>query len=514
MADPVIEPKTPEDLIKALTEIRTELAAGATRTDKMESEIKATLQGIRLAQGEAAIDSRNRASEPDTAIVSRYSVSEDEAKALDERSIAKTLAGVDSKRDVSYFASKSGVIRLLGDEDDAGDYQPGLLDDPAPANEWHRELQRRVNDLGLYRMSTGNTRARKLVKRIVNHLRRGPPAIAKVFADNTTEGGEFIADVLLPEVFTTLRLPSMLAQKFARTTIPTGGTTTNPFWSGGCQPFILGVPTSGDMNPAEMVKSVPTTASVSVAPVTLGVALPANRDASEDSIVEWGGFASLQLSNALVDGEEDAIVNGDTAGTHQDSIAAWAGPSSRWAILGQTGDHRKSWIGLRARAFDVSATADQSAAQTVADAIGWRANLAGAYRGTPQDLLYVISLGHLIKKWLTDSNFLTMDKAGPMAGLFTGAVGMLGGIPVHVSDYVTEDLNASGLFDNVTLDYTTGLLVNHRRFQIAERRGARVEVDVQPLRHVAYHIASLRQAFRTVDTSSTKNVFAAYKLTK
>lgn len=515
-------PRTPEELAKALTEIRADVqhAKGLhdrlTIAEKASAEIREIVQGIRTAQQMEGERARASVHASDAEIVRSFVVSEDAAK---REAVSKSLAGVsygsDQRGPVGIYATASGAVRMLGTEDEGGDWVPGLLDDPNPKSDWHRELQSRANDLGLYRMVPGAHRSppRKLVARVMSQLRKGPEEIRRVFADNTGEGGEFIPDVTLPNVFSLLRTPAQLASKFTRTQLPTGGTTANPFYTGGCQPFIIGVPTSGDMNPAEMVKSVPGTATVSTSPVTWGVALPANRDASEDSIIEWGGFASMSLANALADGEEDALINGDTNGGDT-GLAAWAGPNSRWATLGHSSDHRKSWIGLRHRAIDISAAADQSGAQTLVGVMAWRAGLSGAYRGSVSDLMYIMPLGFTIAKLLVDTNFLTLDKAGAFATNFTGAIGFIGGIPVYLSDFMTEDLNASGVFDNVTLDYTGGLLVNHPRFQFAERRGARVEVDVQPLRHTAYHIASIRETFRTVDQSTTKNVYYGYKLAK
>lgn len=514
-----IELKTPEDLVRTINQIRTELMGISDVNKRLDAaekagkEIAETLQGLRLGQQEAAQVARTRLNESDAAIERAYFVGD----TAPERggAVSRGFGGVTYDRAPLLGSKSSGIIRLLGSLDSVTrDYTPGLIDDPNPRSDWQRVLQTRANDLSLWRAYNADAPAPMLTARLFAHAAKGPEKIARVFADNSGEGADFIPDIVLPEVFTLLRTPASLASKFQRVASPTGGTTSNPFVTGGCQPFIMGQPTAGDMNPAAMVRSIPGTASVTVSPTTLGVALPAWMDMTEESVIEWGSFASSQVANGLGDGEEDALLNGDTAATHQDTIAAWAGPNSRWGTLGMTNDHRKAWIGLRARAFDVSAAADKSASETAVGVMGWRAGLTGAYRGSPSDLFYVLPLGFLIAKILIDTNFLTMDKAGPLATLFTGAVGMIGGIPVYSSDFMTEDLNASGVFDNSTLDYTSGLLVNHRRFRFSERYGMRLEVERAPLNHTVTTIAKIRESFRTVDQSTTKNVYCGYKLSK
>jgi hypothetical protein len=266
------------------------------------------------------------------------------------------------------------------------------------------------------------------------------------------------------------------------------------------------------MDPATLTKSVPTTSSITSTPTTLAVVIGAFRDIEEDSIVEYQPFAQGEVVRGLRDGWEDVIVNGDTAGGDT-ALAAWAGPNSRWAVLGATNDHRKSQIGLRHRAIDVSAHHDYSAAQTYQDYVLWRTRLASAQASNPRDLMYILNLENVIKKLLTDASLLTIDKYGAMATMLTGEVASIAGVPVVISEFMTADLNASGVHDNVTETYTGGLLVNRTRFTTVERRGARVEAEVRPTQHMNYLVASQRMAWRSSDGSGVKNVMYAYKLT-
>ena len=84
-----------------------------------------------------------------------------------------------------------------------------------------------------------------------------------------------------------------------------------------------------------------------------------------DAAGEESAFAIIpamtrQVAQDLEDAYEDCMINGDTAGTHQDTIASW-NIRERWGSsgLGTSADHRRTFLGLRA-ALD-KGTGDNSA---------------------------------------------------------------------------------------------------------------------------------------------------------
>lgn len=501
-----------EQLGKVLHDMKEQAKTGQINTQKAIEDIREAQKAQRMEI--EAIGRARQAAElrhgKDSEVVARY-VPRDSDK-IPEHKVGGERRALNSNDGRNFYGSDAGVVRMLGEHDKStGDWIPGYLDDDQPINEHQAKAQKLFGDISLFRAATGRTRAPKLTQRLMAHLRRGPEAIAKVFADNSGEGGEFIGDVFVPDLAMEMRLPVTAAGLFRRTMTGSGGTTTNPFLTTGVQPFIYGVPSSGDLDPAEIEKSVPVTASRTHSPTTMAVSIPVNRDAEEDSFIEWGAFGRSLVLEALRDGEEDALINGDTAATHQDTgLATWAGPNSRWSTTGSTNDHRKAWIGLRARAFDVSATADKNAAQAYTDYMLWRAQLASAHKQL-DGLVYILNLDNVIAKLLTDTSILTVDKYGPAATLLSGEVARIGGIPVVISEYMTGDLATSGLYTG-SGSTTGGLLVNRNRFEWVERRGARVEVEARPTKHTNYFVASIRETFRTVDGSSTKNLFYGYNL--
>lgn len=509
MAD--FEIKSSEQLAKVLHDISERTAEDINNTRSMVEDVKSALKDQRqeieaIGRARHAAEIRNgRDSE-----VVRAFVPEDTGE-IKSHKVGNAQTVLDSSAGRCFYGNENGVVRMLGETDrETGEFIPGLLDSDHVESEWHDKAQKLFGDISLYRAATGKKRAPKLTRRFMAHMRRGPEAIARVFADNAGEGGEFIGDVFVPDLAREMRLPVTAAGLFRRTMTGSGGTTTNPFLTTGAQPFLAGVPASGDLDPADLQKSVPVTASRTHSPQTMAVNIPVNRDAEEDSFIEWGAFGRSLVLEALRDGEEDALINGDT-GTHGDTgIASWAGPNSRWSTTGSSADHRYAWVGLRHRAIDVSASTDKNAAQAYTDYMLWRSSLASAHKQL-DGLVYILNLDNVIAKLLTDSNALTVDKYGPAATILTGEVMRIGGVPVVISEYMTADLATSGLYTG-SGSTTGGLLVNRNRFEWVERRGARVEVEQRPTQHTNYFVASLRETFRTVDGASTKNVFYGYNL--
>lgn len=516
----VKEFKSTQELISEVHSLRKAVDGGEvsrsellTKIDKVNDALKDQRAEVtRLAESAQA---RQIASGTEADVTRAYVPSDREKAAINKRLVTNGTGRLQRMHGNSagsvYLGGEGGIVKLLGHEDECGDYEYGLFDDPAPKSEWQKSVQECVTDIGF--CNWFGTPARRSMKRLHKLMKRGPEPIAKTWSDNAGEGAEFIADVLVPDLIRELRLPTGgVAALFETMQSRVGGTTTNPFMDENLQPFQVGQPSSGDNDPATIERSNMSTGSRTYAPKTWGVNLPVFMDAEEDSIIEFGPMARASIAAAFRDGLEDAIINGDTAATHfHTGINTWAGPNGRWGVVGSTNDHRKSWIGLTAAADDASSKGSETSNQTVAGTMLWRSNLTGAHRSL-SNLAYIMPLGFLIAKLLTDSNFLTIDKYGSLATILTGEIGRIGGVPVVVSEYMSEELNTSGVFDDSTKTKTAGLLVNRSRFQIVQRRGPMMTVEPRPTQHTNYLVASVRQTFRNLDTSSTKNVYYGYNI--
>ena len=84
-------------------------------------------------------------------------------------------------------------------------------------------------------------------------------------------------------------------------------------------------------------------------------------------------------------------------------------------------------------------------------------------------------------------------------------------MPIIISEFMGADLNASGKFTNSGA--TSGMLmVNRDRFKIGALRGAQIEVDKDITRGTHQMVATVREAFFTVDDSSKKNLKYLFNL--
>ena len=108
-------------------------------------------------------------------------------------------------------------------------------------------------------------------------------------------------------------------------------------------------------------------------------------------------------------------------------------------------------------------------------------------------------------KIITDTNLLTVDKYGAGATIAAGEVGSIGGKRLILSDFMTSDLAASGLYTGAG-SLTSMLMINLARFRWLRKRGIRVTLEVRYIGHVAYLVASVREGLHTFDSNSIANV--------
>jgi hypothetical protein len=498
---------TRERLNKTIHDMKGELSAlkgadeRATKAEQLAAQLKTDLDAVKRAQADAA----NRPLTPDDVSVER-AYCRPVGKNVRVADLGKGQA-VTPKNGVTHLGSNGGVVKLVGSVE-RGRWSYGLLDDPAPKDDWQREAQERAEEIGWLKAFNGQA-SRERWDDFRDHMRQGPPAVAKVFADNAGEGGEFIVSIPMAQMERTAELMRTLEAQIPGMQL-SNVTQTMPFLSTGAQPFLHGVPASGDLTPGTLPKSVPTTAERTVTAKTLTVNIPIDRDSAEDSIIAAIPLLQMLVGEALRDGTEDALINSDTTATHGDTgLASWS-PRSRWPIVGSSLDHRKAWIGFRHRAIDTSAHHDYGSTQSVADYMGALSRLTVPHAFG--SVVYITSPEHYLVELLTDSNLLTVDKYGPAATILTGEVGRIGGHPLILSEFMDKELNASGIFDNSTKTKTGMCIVNLARFVMARLRSMRVEVETVVREHTHYVVASERKTLHTFDGSSTKNAAYLYNL--
>lgn len=183
---------------------------------------------------------------------------------------------------------------------------------------------------------------------------------------------------------------------------------------------------------------------------------------TEDSAVDFISAGRIEVVAAQIRAIEDALINGDSDGTHQDSDTQAAGADVA----------AKFWDGLRKRAIANSANGGtvDFAGGTVTEAKlrEMRANM-GKFGVNPRELMWVPGPA-VLQQMLALPSVATIDKYGPMATVIAGSLANYQGIPIVVSEEMRELLNDNGVYDGVTTTKGGLLLVNVKRFMTGRRR--------------------------------------------
>lgn len=183
---------------------------------------------------------------------------------------------------------------------------------------------------------------------------------------------------------------------------------------------------------------------------------------TEDSAPDIYGLARDELTQAQMRAVESAIINGDTTATHMDTDTAAAGADVA----------EKLWKGFRKIAIANSANGGTKdftgAAVTTSNLRSMRSQMK-RFGVDPLNLLWIVGPA-VYEEFLTISEVATLEKFGPQATVLKGALTAYQGIPILVSQYMREDLNALGVNDGITSAFGGLLLVNSKRFYVGMRR--------------------------------------------
>lgn len=188
---------------------------------------------------------------------------------------------------------------------------------------------------------------------------------------------------------------------------------------------------------------------------------------NEDSAPNILAIARAEVVEAQVRAREDIILNGDdTGGGHMDSDIVAAD------------DAKKVAKGLRKLGLDNTANGgdlDFSAAAVTTANLDAMRTQSGKFGVNVRDLAYIFGpTGY--NQAVSLPEVTSVEKFGNNATILTGTLAAFRGIPVMVSDFIREDLAATGVHDGVTTDKTVCHLVNLKRYWVGMRRPIRSRV--------------------------------------
>jgi len=289
-----------------------------------------------------------------------------------------------------------------------------------------------------------------------HYLPFGSPLRKALDTATATEGAEWIPTMFSADLMEIVRLQLKVGALHSRIPMP-----SNPYTlpvEGADQVAFLTAQNTADPESATKISTRDfATANITLTAIKLAVRTAWSDELDADSIVTIGDYVRMKQGVALAAGQESAAISGDTTGTHMDADVTAAT------------DARKSWDGYRDNSLNGnSCTKDAGGdALVLADLRAIRKSM-GKYGINPADLAWITSIsGYNQMLALTETT--TVDKYGAMATVIRGELAKVDGIPIIVSEYQREGLNASGVQDGVTETLTGISLVNRNGFIYGDR---------------------------------------------
>jgi len=288
----------------------------------------------------------------------------------------------------------------------------------------------------------------------------------KLKAFSTTTNDDWVPTIVSSSYIEEFELDRQIAAQFRQVTMP-----SSPFDVPIQTDITVARKQAESCDPADNIAA----ASFGTGKITLEaeklveyMCLP--EELNEDSAPQILSLVRSEVVRAQGRAVETAILNGDIAGTHQDSDVTAAA------------DARKSWDGLRKLALANSANGSVidflGAALTTAKLRDMRTAM-GKFGVAERDLVWMVS-SKAYHQMRALAEVTSVEKFGPMATILRGALSALDGVPIVITEYNRDDLNASGVYDGVTTDLSEVKLVNRSRFMSGVRRPIRVRAVMDP----------------------------------
>jgi HK97 family phage major capsid protein len=195
------------------------------------------------------------------------------------------------------------------------------------------------------------------------------------------------------------------------------------------------------------------------------MALP--EELNEDSAPGILALVRAEVVKAQARAWERAILDGDDSVTHMDTDVT------------ASEDARKSWKGLRKLALANSASVNFSAAAiSVANLRAMRVLMKKFGASERQLAWFVSTKGY--QQMINLPEVTTVEKFGQMATILRGALAALDGIPIIVSEFMRDDLAATGVNTAPGDALSAVILCNRSRFFWGERSGIKVKAVMDP----------------------------------
>lgn len=376
------------------------------------------------------------------------------------------------------FDTKDAAEALKAITQDTGSFQAGLqfvIDTPTN-DDTVKSFQQLSDDVHLMAsMLKKDPRELRMYKQLVQHpiLRKtqdtfGGPG--PTLTDPTDHyGGDWIPIGFSADLIDIVRLQLKVAALTRRINMPTP-TYKLPIHSGvDVTAYLVGESITSGTPEGRPTSSMPE----SHIPVTLdakkiGALVYFSEEITEDSIFPVLPFLKTSMSRAMANAQETAVINGQKTATID----------SGYTIAAT--DVRKAWDGYRY--LTAAGAKVDFASWSSSNATGLLRQLRakmGKYGVDPSQLVWITGIQGY-HQMLNNADLLTMDKYGNNATILSGELAKFDNIPIIVSEFVGENLNALGVYDGVTTSKTMVMLLHRDSWLFGDRRKITVKTKDMP----------------------------------
>jgi HK97 family phage major capsid protein len=326
------------------------------------------------------------------------------------------------------------------------------------------------------------------------------------YSTQTGFGDEWVPDLWSAQIWLKARQDNVILPLFRSLEMP-----SNPFELPieGTDPTVYFVPETTDETQLSLGSGNPVpdskigTGKVQLVAKKLALRVGFSSELVEDAITPVLNIYREQAMRAIANSMDFLLLNGDTvtAGTGNINTDD-AAPGSTARYLAFNGLRKLPLVTNTANAVDMG-----NVAPTLAKMRETRFKMEAKYSAKPQELGWIVD-GGTYAKLLSIAEFLTMDKAGPLATALTGQIGFIDGIPVFVSAEMPLTM-ADGKVNTAsgTNDRGTAVCVYRPGWTVGYRRKIAVSVDYLPYYDSYQLTATVRLAFINFDTEVASVLF-------
>lgn len=338
--------------------------------------------------------------------------------------------------------------------------------------------------------------------KILKHELSMKPELRKALkAMDLTLNADWVPTGMSAQLIDDIRLELRVANLFPTMTMPNRAGSWDVPIQGARMAAYLVAENTADTGQTKAGARTPSSAKMTFTAIKHALRILWSYEFDEDSILAVMPFVRSEMVAALAGSWDDAIINGDTAATHMDDPA-----------YSSATDVCKSFDGLRKTSGN--SAGDAAVDISTLSVANLRAIRKAMGKYGVKDCTWVTSISGFIQM-LSLTEVLTVDKFGGGATLLTGQLASLDGFPLIVSEYVREDLNASGVYDDSTKTKTVVLLTNTKTFWNAQKPGGilvETAKDIENQQNIV--VASHRLDFKKTHTpTSGALVGVGYNLT-